>query len=196
MDTLKPLSEITVRDTRHDAFVVLEAGGPRRVTLEHHYQGVDQITLHDDVPEEIREHFEVAKNLLLYSWYVYRFIPVAEFHASATLEFALRLRSNKPNWGLKRLIKFAISEGWVKNEDFFIFRQHQQARNAHRSLIRQLDPSYELPDEKNDYVEKLVEAIPYLRNQFAHGANMVHPDGHTHLEICADFINQLFDSEI
>jgi len=46
--------------------------------------------LNDTVPEKIREHFETTKNLLLYSWFVYRFIPVAEFHAATTLEYALK----------------------------------------------------------------------------------------------------------
>lgn len=50
------------------------------------------LALDEAVPEHVRTHFETAKNVLLYSWCVYRFHMVAELYALSTLEFAFRER--------------------------------------------------------------------------------------------------------
>jgi len=87
--------------------------------------------LNDTVPEKIREHFETTKNLLLYSWFVYRFIPVAEFHAATTLEYALKERTDGKIKGLYRLIDHAVSKGWVKNEGFSNWQHRERMRDVH-----------------------------------------------------------------
>jgi hypothetical protein len=60
----------------------------RPKTLEDHYSRVRVFSLSESVPDKIQTHFEVAKNLLLYSWFVHNFISPAEMQAYASVEYA------------------------------------------------------------------------------------------------------------
>lgn len=42
------------------------------------------------------------------------------------------------------------------------------------------------------YVEVLIETMPSLRNDLAHGSPILHNQALSSIQICADFINQLF----
>ena len=44
---------------------------------------------------EVRSHFEIARNLALYSWFVYSFNVVAAMQAFASLEMALKAKTGK-----------------------------------------------------------------------------------------------------
>jgi len=128
---LKPLELIDSPDPRVDAFVryAPEIRDYRPITLEDHHADIAQYTLSRVVPEKIVTHFETGKNLYLYAWFVYRFYPVADLHAHATLEFALKERIGKGHLreasqsvgkrpGLNAYILYAIEKGWVCNEGF------------------------------------------------------------------------------
>ena|SRR2546425_496981 len=86
------------------------------------------------VPRVIRVHFETARNLLLYSWFVYPFQQVAEMHAFASVEYALRMRSGLPvgqrGETLGRLLNRAVKEGWVRHEGFQEHRRIAEWRAA------------------------------------------------------------------
>ncbi|HEY5582342.1 MAG TPA: hypothetical protein VIK56_14510 [Rhodoferax sp.] len=97
--------EVNSADKLRDATTALEPDARARttgairadgtvsmVTLEEWHAAVSGFALTLAVPLDIRVHFETAKNLYLYAWFVYRFYPVAEQQALATLEFALRER--------------------------------------------------------------------------------------------------------
>ena len=85
VDTIKLFDQVCEPDPRQKAIVVLDLDTReiRDRTLNDHYSSIDKISLDSTVPEEIRKQFDVARNLLLYSWFVYRFIPVAELHGYA-----------------------------------------------------------------------------------------------------------------
>lgn len=199
MDKLKELSEIFAPDKRSEMFVILdkETGKFRTKTIEDHYAIVSRFVLHDGVPEKIRQHFETTKNLLLYSWFVYRFIPIAEFHSATTLEYALKLKSGGKIRGLSSLIVHAISRGWVKNEGFSSWQNRERMREEQKRMDEELNKLAEdeiaFHEEPCDYVGILKETIPNLRNAYAHGSSMLYPGGYGKLEICVEFINQLYD---
>lgn len=199
MDKLKKLSEINLPDPRSEMYSIYDeaSGEYRSKTIEDHYAIVNTITLHSGVPEKIREHFETTKNLLLYSWFVYRFIPVAEFHAASTLEYALKHKTDGKIRGLYRLIDHAISQGWVKNEGFSVWqnskRMNDEQKRMYEELSKITQQEIEFHEEPFDYLEKLKESIPYIRNAYAHGSSMLYPGGYGKLKICAEFINQLFE---
>jgi len=44
------------------------------------------------------------------------------------------------------------------------------------------------------YAQAITEAIPKLRNELAHGSEMLTPNAYVTLEVCCDLINQLFAS--
>lgn len=108
--------------------VAIRSGGTvSMVTLEERHAGVSGFELTLAVPLAIRVHFETAKNLYLYAWFVYRFYPVAEQQALGTLEFALRQRlaplfpdqfgsSAKRQPGLHMLFEKACKEKLLTNE--------------------------------------------------------------------------------
>lgn len=50
---------------------------------------MSELTLHSGVPVAVLQTFETAKNVSLYSWFVYRFHRVAELVVYSALEFAL-----------------------------------------------------------------------------------------------------------
>jgi hypothetical protein len=91
-DFLRTPENINEPDPRSAAFAVLGADGFRSLTLQDQYDSVHQINLHDGIPKEVVVNFETAKNLSLFSWYVYRFHTAAKGHAYACLELALRTR--------------------------------------------------------------------------------------------------------
>jgi len=197
MDTLKPLDQVTVPDERWHNFGRLEdAGTFARHTLAERHASINEIELSPTAPDPIREHFETAKNLLLYAWFVYRFIPVAELHAYSTVEMALRERAKlvaPKTRNLARLLKVAIERGWIVDEGFGLVRRGRQAAEREREMLKQSGISA-TPEERDvqRYCKVLMDALPELRNELAHGSHMIHPGGFRTLALCADLINQLF----
>jgi hypothetical protein len=51
--------------------------------LADHHEQISRYALHAGLPQEIVEQFEMARNVYLYAWFVYRFYPVAEHHSLA-----------------------------------------------------------------------------------------------------------------
>jgi len=196
-DSLKELSKINDPDIRNTYWVKLEANGGRRpVAVKDRHQQADSLKLHDGVPEEIKIHFETAKNLYLYSWFVYRFGPVAEYHACISLEYALRLKLNGKKRGLAQLLKHAVSEGWLKDDGFSVWwnrkRQTEYYKQMYKDISKTLGRELEFKEEKFEYVKVLTENLPKIRNNYAHGAPTLGPASYMHLQICAEAINQLF----
>lgn len=153
-----------------------------------------EIELDGDVPEAIQTHFITSKHLVLYSWFVYRFIPVAEFHAIASLEYTLKIKTGQNKWGLKRLLAHAVKEGWVKDNDFQIHRETIERKKAHAEQLKKylnIGPQ-EIISKERKYTSVLVESLPYLRNVYAHGSNTIAPEGYLTLTIRAEFINKIF----
>jgi hypothetical protein len=145
------------------------------------YSAVAALTLHPDVPSDIVQHFETVKNIYLYSWFIYRFQPVAEMQSLACLEYALRVRlaaeilagklkAKRP--GLQKLMRYAIENRLVINEGF--------AR-----WVRAQDPEWDL-------LRSLESALPQIRNDFAHGSYNLTPTALGIIELVHEIINQLF----
>lgn len=177
------------------------------VTLADRHADLSTIDLADAVPARIREHFNTGKNLLLYAWFVYRFIPVAELHAYSTVEMALRERAKREGrperldrkgkavpWKFSELLQMAVKERWIADDGFTVVRRR---REANAELFERLGevPAADVDMQSvNQYCNTLVESMPWLRNQLAHGSTSVHPGGMSTLRVCADLINQLFCS--
>ncbi|MDX6403567.1 MAG: hypothetical protein QOH70_1022 [Blastocatellia bacterium] len=96
MERFKSLSEVCQPDLRYRGRVDLDktTGTVSETTIESIYDLIQPIALGAKVPDEVRSHFETAKNLALYSWFVYSFNIVAAMHAFASLEMALRAKSS------------------------------------------------------------------------------------------------------
>lgn len=188
MESIKPLSEVTQPDDRQLNFVNFNraTGEITPRTLDDIYLGAAEISLSENVPESIRSHFSAAQNLLVYSWFHYPFNVTAQFMAFVTVELALkeRLKPN-PRTVFKDLISMAVARGLIKEEGF------SHRRGPEKKVM--LGVEFHIPED-SDYCQSLAEVMPYLRNELAHGSNMLHPNGLSGVRICAEFIEQLFKS--
>ena len=174
METLKKLENVAAPDKRNLYFVVKDSeNNVTQLSLEHIHSIVDSIQLHEGVPEEIRSHFSQAQNLAIYSWFHYPFHVTAQFMGFVTVEFALKDKTGKKS-NFKNLIKEAVDQGWIKDEGFSVSKIRKEPKDT-------------------SYVEILIELMPKLRNELAHGSSMIHNDSSSSLLICAEFINQLYE---
>ena len=208
-DALRKPEQVTLADSRSQG-----------VALAERYEDIRRFELNPAVPHSIRVHFETAKNLYLYSWFVYRFFPVAEQQALASLEFALRERLPSPEntkngksrrEGLSVRLKRAHELGLIRNEGLKIRERMavMRARERYRfeileEMIRTgktamiLYESNIVPSEQDfshDWLGAFIEALPKLRNEYAHGSHALHPTVLGRFEIVCDLINQLYPNE-
>ncbi|MEX2163173.1 MAG: hypothetical protein WD823_02865 [Sulfuricaulis sp.] len=218
-DFLRFLGNVCKPDSRSKSFVRLTENGPRPITIEDQYRSVVRLILHDGVPEGIRIQFETTKNLYLYSWFVYRFYPVAQHHAYTCLELALRERfeaemllageqKREHGPGLRRLLTYAIAKGFLKNENFEVWRHRTRVNAKMRTMYEEIEEMSRLGldqmeldeskveikdvDRNHDYLTILLETIPYLRNHYAHGSKSLHNQVLGTLQVVVEIINQIF----
>jgi hypothetical protein len=196
MDQLKALADICTADSRQTNWVILnsEDGSTRPLTLNDHHARIQQIVLDPGVPEDIRQHMETAKNLALYSWYVYRFTPVADLHAYAAFEWALRIRLEIPDDqtpSFKRLLSDAVSKALLKREDFGEFAEPDPFPivTGNSMVDANLPPMIHSSPE---FMRVFQKAIVTLRNMLAHGSVSLWPSGIMTLSVIATAINSLF----
>lgn len=205
------------------AIVNIETGVIKSKTLSDQHQAISRFCLNQDVPEVIRVHFETAKNLYLYAWFVFRFYPVAEQQALASLEFALRLclkefveeyvakhrKGQEP--GLGSLLRHAIKQKIIRNEAFtcrhrwalqiardrFRFEQMQKMidENLASMEVDELSVQASEADLNHDWLSNFVDSIPAIRNDYAHGSQTLkHTVLHT-FEVVTEIINQLYPAK-
>lgn len=210
-------------DVRAITTVALRADGTMSmVTLEERHAAVSRFELAASVPLDIRVHFETAKNLYLYAWFVYRFYPVAEQHALATLEFALRERLAplfpeqfgplaKRHSGLSALFSKARKEKLITSSGLRAIERlaHEHARvRISIERIREMDALgldemefddstvEPLPEDyTHDLLDIFAETLPLFRNTYAHGSSMLHSTVLGTFEIVTDLIHQLYPSD-
>jgi hypothetical protein len=211
-DPLKELSEVYMADVRQANFVG---------DLSDNHAVLSQIVLHDQVPPNVRQLFETAKNVSLYSWFVYRFHQVAEQVAFSALEMALRERAGHTEFapptgtwipGLKDLLIKAKKDRWIRTEDFPSLRNMavERARSLQfasfvqkqgttpEAIVPTLDPTDEeiaAAMREIDVPQILIDTAPQLRNSLAHGSSRVSPTSLRILQLTSEAINQMFESK-
>ena len=133
-EKLRPAEFITEPDPRNFMIVriVKVDGTSRPLNAADLHEMVSCLSLSATVPEKVAQHFETVKNIFLYSWFIYRFQPIAELQSLACLELALRERfANEITTGtidkrsamLRGLLTFAVRNGVIKSEGFSSWSQ-------------------------------------------------------------------------
>lgn len=225
-DCLRLPHQACTPDARQRLFVRLDrrTGQSRERTIEDQYEAISCHTLNAAVPETIAAHFETARNLYLYSWFVYRFYSVAEQQVLATLEFSLRERfpdfvaaevKKHPKGiepGLKRLLKHAISSGVVSNKNFVARERWAEVRARSRYKHEKMDEMRKagveswIENESEivvtnedlgfDWLGAFQEIIPTVRNSYAHGSEHLYPTPVLRtFEMVTEIVNQLYPLE-
>jgi hypothetical protein len=207
-DPLKPFDRIMQPDPRHDGSLG---------TLGGLHAKLDTIRLHAGVPLHVRHLFETGKNLSLYSWFAYRFHPVAQLIGYASLERALKERLARERGAdvdairvrFSDLMNRAVKEGWLKSERFDVahhiaraqLREEQTRRMITSGQIgEELVESLEMEEAdvlsraaELDFVDRLAKNVPYIRNHIAHGGPILDGTSASTLRLVAEAINQLFE---
>lgn len=201
MDTLRPLDQLFNQDTRWKFWEVYDPVNQktRPFTLHDLHGDIQTVGLRSFCPAEVVIQFEQARNLMLYSWLVYRFSTIAALHALTTLELALKLKCRLTGRlgsgrSLRPLLEIAVAERWINDNGFRNWHHTQRRREQYPDLFAALSPQ---GATVGTYCSGLVEAIPRMRNVLAHGSEtLIGPHALTILEVCADLINQLFLEQI
>jgi hypothetical protein len=209
-DEFKPLNEVLLSDIRQTFWAIIQHDGTtRKICFDDLYKRMAELSLNSTVPEDVRTSFDTARNLYLYSWFVYRFLTVAELQVYTALEYALGKRIEIENIGrirgLDNRFTFAIQKGWLRAEGV---RRYQKAAKRRKEFAEEqgrlfkdgLRPEIDWrnPDTRtdaehaSDYLKNLKVGIPKLRNSIAHGEPMLDNRTALTVEICCDLINQLF----
>lgn len=194
---LRPLETMKEPDPRWLGFGGFDSNGEfKTITLEDYAKPIQEISLDKSVPESVVTHFETSKNLALYAWNVYRFTTVAELHAFISIEFALRDKTGNKKLPFKVLFKRAIDAECFSNEYFsqwqLVTEKNKRMHQANLDIAKVLDK--EPPEEPQywNYLEVLMEYIPYFRNTYAHGSSSIKPWAYSTLQMAAEIINQIY----
>lgn len=195
MESLKKLDEVCKNDVRHDSLVRRDPGHPsgwRTRTLEDFHRMAEEIILHEGVPEDVRNHFTTARNLIIYSWFYYPFNVTAAFMACVTVEYALREKTGDRKSPFKTLMMRAVDKGWIADKGFSIPTDRLEGIRHYNATAH---PLFQLPEPPlvREYTDILASAIPLLRNSLAHGTPLLANFGASQVRICAELINQLFE---
>lgn len=184
------------------------------------WEAIAALQLSSEVPESVAHHFETAKNVFLYAWFVYRFHMVAEQYVLATLELALRERLLKEklievteDWipGLKLMLGKARDHGLISNDRFEpgweLARRRAEWRQS-MEMIRKMrdagldeisyDPSEaEITSEDltYDWIDQFTGSLPNLRNMHAHGTTNLYPTVFNTFRIVHNLVEQLFHAK-
>lgn len=221
-DKLREPSEILKPDARTKHLVRLDSNSQsfRSITLADQHEEIFRFALNPTVPEEIAIHFETAKNIYIYAWFVFRFYPVAEQQALASLEFALRQRldhfvqnhsKKHPKAGmpgLAKLLFYAKQLGLIQNEALIGKNKWaleaakarywaQQMREIIAADVNELmvDDSHVIATEADlahDWLNDFITVIPKIRNDYAHGTNTLHHSVLHTFDVVSQLINQLY----
>lgn len=216
-DALRTAERALAADDRMGSFVAIREDGMRRISLADRHAEISTFELVRTAPLDVRIHFENAKNLYLYAWFVYRFHVVAEEHAIGSLEYALRLRlvdggfvsaAKGKSMGLANLLERAKTRELIRNEDIksrvkwatdmakrrYSFLQIE-AMNRDGLTEMAFDDSHVVPTDADlayDWILQFIESLPGIRNDYAHGSSTLRPTVLRTFDIVCDFINQLF----
>jgi hypothetical protein len=139
MERLKKLEDICQPDERNQNRVDIDhsTGAVTQTSIESIYAVVEGIRLNDKVPDDVRSCFEVARNLALYSWFVYSFQEVAAMQALAALEMAARNKTGEDKTAFKNLLD-KLFQGRQFAPELSLAKAVSNFRNefAHGSIMR------------------------------------------------------------
>jgi len=175
--------------------------------------------LEEYVPEKVATQYEVARNIYLYAFNVYRFYMVAQHQALIALEFSIKEcigrkkikrygEKIKKGNGLSGCLHYIFDKGLVENADFPVWQNRSRIEAEQKYQMKKLeemqakglksielnfdDIEYEEHSLEFDYLEVLSKNMPKIRNNFAHGASTLHNQVLTTFENVSVIINKIY----
>lgn len=196
MPSIKKIEQSFERDPTNDFFSLL--------TLQHLYDCVSQYcTVHEGVPEDIRDYFHVVVSLYLYGWLYYPFYMLASERSLFAVELALRKRlpakkldkKGRDRRSLADLLREAKDAGLLRDERFPSLENRRKNAQELDEQIARISGRNPDPESQLSYVETLIQTLPQTRNRFAHPhMQLIMPPGPmlNSLIVTAEIINQLW----
>tara|TARA_B100002003_G_C14131931_1_gene544376 strand:+ start:744 stop:1517 length:774 start_codon:yes stop_codon:yes gene_type:complete len=208
-DALKAIDQVLVVDLRN-----------KDIDLTEWHSSIADIMLVDAAPIEVKQLFENAKNVALYTYFAYRLHQSAEAIGYTALEKALKLKYElekeniligKSPKTLEDYMNVALNQGWIKSERYNSLRHLASSRVQQKRFIeliksgtlRNQEPT-PIPDAEEheiiaemrdmDIAERVLHAGRRVRNFLAHGDGGLSPSAIGTLEKIAEEINQLYSS--
>lgn len=206
-DPLKKLEDVLEPDERQ-SYMLGE--------LHDYHKVLSEIKLNHNVPVEVRQLFETAKNVSLYTYFVYRFHQVSEIVGYSALELAIKILCENDDeldevpHGLGKLMFHAKKKKWLDNE-YFDDLQESTAIGIKQKRIKQAekelknhgkllnDPDRDITESdirdginKSYAVDGLISFTLKFRNNLAHGSKMLYPSSMSMLEKTAGIINYIY----
>ncbi len=207
VDSLKTLDELFNADPRN-----------ARYSIEDWHGKLAEISLNKSTPTRVKQLFENAKNIALYTYFSYRLHQASETIAYSALEQALKqkfeLEKNNidikiPPKRLEQYMDLALEQGWVKDEGYEsaiglaiarvdqkkVFDIINSQRLEEGESITLLEPTEkEILDEMREMqlARTKLHAGRHVRNYLAHGNGGLAPTSFGTLRLIAEEINQLF----
>ena len=199
---LKPLEAITLQDMPSSGFYLPDDGECVPLTLETYHGLVSSLAIDPPVDVIVHPTFDIARNLLLYAWFECSFVRPAELQAFACLEMGLRYHLKgldyvlKGRSSLRKLLTRAVQKGSLHDE---CIRPYPRLTGFGRAWSREHgaqlpDPGTE--DTTRSYIDVLCDAIPTVRNRFAHGHAGWAMSAFATMSTCQDLLNCLGPSPV
>lgn len=207
-DALKSVDCLHLPDPRNKHF-----------SIEYWHDCIAGIRISDRVPVSVRQIFENAKNIALYSYYSYRLHQAAEIIGYMALESSLkkkyeivgaRLQHRRPK-SFQDYIKIALAEGWVSDERMVSFRavaesavRERLTRDMIRSGVVGKEPvPSPIPSEEEilaelrsmRVAEKALHGKRRIRNMYLHEGTGLSDTSAEVLTDLAELINQMFEGD-
>jgi hypothetical protein len=194
-----------------------------RLHISDQYHKIAPYQLEEYVPEEVAAQYEVARNIYLYAYNVYRFYMVAQHQALVSLEYAINEcigkdairrygREINKGRGLSASLRYLFDKGLISNDDFPVWRNRRRMDAEQQYEFQKIAEmedkglesieldfdkiDYEAHELEYDYLEVLSETMPYFRNLHAHGSSHLHNQVLITFENVSVIINKIFHPEI
>jgi hypothetical protein len=182
--------------------------------IEDFHAELSLVTLDTSTDVDVRQLFETAKNVALYSRFVYRFHQVAESVGFGALELTLkrhhsRLASGRTPVGLVRLLRWSFDTGLLDAAYFGDRLDDLTKAGIRKERERSADKlrdAGQVPEDPNRPITKddmqdgltrslgvhyYIGVVSGLRNNLSHGSTMLAPSCISSLRRTAELINYL-----
>ena len=204
-EILKPIVEVMLPDPRFEHYAVGSGDNWRRFDISDLHQRICLSSLNLNVPDEVRRQFDIARNLMLYSWYVFEFHIVGEHHAYGALERALRIVLSHAKKTIRKkgkpveifetlgpLLRKAKENNLIVPDKLPAWQRVLERRKRHeQNETEVLQPLS--PNAANEWFDNIIRIIPDFRNDLAHGGFKLYFEASLNTyELCADLIDALF----
>jgi len=206
-DALKLLDQVSVVDPRN-----------KHIELADWYARIAEITLVETTPKEVKQLFENAKNIALYTYFAYRLHQSAETIAYSALEKALKMKFKQEKSRIKvqrdpsklaDYMNIALEQQWITNQGYESALHIAEARVQKKKIFEliksgALDNGKTIPVpepedhevvaemESMDIANRTLHTGRRVRNILAHGDSGLMPSSIGTLSEIAEEINQIF----